>query len=692
MSTRPARFDVLFEPVKIGPVTARNRFFQVPHCNGMGHLRPAAHAEMRGVKAEGGWAVVCTEEVEFHWASDVSPYVEGMLIDDHDIPMHARLVDRVHEHGALAGCELVHSGFVAANLEVREPPMAVSALPVVGLHPVQARAMSLRDIADLRRWHRQAVERAMRAGYDLVYVYAGHGLTTFQHFLSRRFNDRSDAYGGSLENRARLLREVLEDTREVTEGRVAVACRLCVDERLGGGGLQRSEIEDLLGMIGELPDVWDFMVGDWEQDSTTARFGEEGQDEQYLRGLKAFTSKPVVGVGRFTSADMMVRMIKSGVLDMVGSARPSIADPFLPRKIEAGRWEDIRECIGCNVCVAGDHTISSIRCTQNPSMGEEWRRGWHPERIRPKETDSEVLVVGAGPAGLEAAMSLGRRGYRVVLAEAAKELGGRVAHEARLPGLASWIRVVDYRLAQLRRLSNVQIARGSVVTADEIASYDFDHVAIATGARWRADGVGRAALHPLPIELGIEVLTPDDLMGGFLPRGERVVVYDDDHYYLGGVLAELLAASGRQVTLATPATMVSAWTANTMEQPRIHRRLVDAGVELSLSQVLSGADASGVRLACSYTGRETALSADTLVLVTARLPQDRLVGELAALESGPLVRAIGDAYAPGTIASAVWDGHRYAQELDDPAALDRDRVPLRREVIALAEDEPRVAL
>lgn len=692
MSSRPARFDVLFEPVKIGPVTARNRFFQVPHCNGMGHLRPAAHAEMRGVKAEGGWAVVCTEEVEFHWTSDVSPYVEGMLIDDHDIPMHARLVDRVHEHGALAGCELVHSGFVAANLEVREPPMSVSALPVAGLHPVQARAMSLQDIADLRRWHRQGVERAMRAGYDLVYVYAGHGLTTFQHFLSRRFNDRSDAYGGSLENRARLLREVLEDTREVTEGRVAVACRLCVDERIGEGGLQRSEIEDLLGMIGELPDVWDFMVGDWEQDSTTARFGEEGQDEQYLRGLKAFTSKPVVGVGRFTSADAMVRMIKSGVLDMIGSARPSIADPFLPRKIEAGRWEDIRECIGCNVCVAGDFTISSIRCTQNPSMGEEWRRGWHPERIRPKESDSEVLIVGAGPAGLEAAMSLGRRGYRVVLAEAAKELGGRVSHEARLPGLASWIRVVDYRLAQLRRLPNVQVARGSEVTAAEIVSYDFDHVAVATGARWRADGVGRAALHPLPIQPGIEVLTPDHLMAGSLPRGEHVVIYDDDHYYLGGVLAELLAASGRRVTLITPATMVSAWTANTMEQPRIHRRLVDAGVQLTLSQVLSGADASGVRLACAYTGQETALAADALILVTARLPQARLVGELAALESGLQVRAIGDAYAPGTIASAVWDGHRYAQELDDPAAMDRDRVPLRREIIALPEDEPRVAL
>jgi dimethylamine/trimethylamine dehydrogenase len=686
MSPRNSRYDVLFEPVQLGPVTARNRFFQVPHCNGMGHVRPAAHAEMRGVKAEGGWAVVCTEEVEFHWASSTEPYVEGVLVDDSDIPMHARLVDRVHAHGALAGCELVHSGYVASNLEVRQPPMSVAAIPTDGVNPVQARAMGQRDIEDFRRWHRQGVERVMRAGYDLVYVYAGHGLATLQHFLSRRFNTRSDSYGGSLTNRARLLREVLEDTLEVTDGRIAVACRLCVDERIGGDGLERGEIEELLGLIGELPDVWDFMVGDWEFDSTTTRFGEEGYQERYVRGLKQLTSKPVVGVGLFTSADTMVRMVRAGVLDMIGAARPSIADPFLPRKIQEGRWEDIRECIGCNICVSGDYLYSSIRCTQNPTMGEEWRRGWHPERIRPKDSEAKVLVVGAGPAGLEAAMSLGRRGYEVVLAEGGTELGGRVALEARLPGLAAWIRVVDYRLAQLRRMSNVQIARGSLVTADEVGRYDFDHIAVATGARWRADGVGRASLHPLPIGPDLELLTPDELLRGELPAGERVVVYDDDHYYMGGVLAELIAAAGKRVTLVTPEARVSAWTENTMEQPRIHRRLVDRGVSIVLSHSLSRAGAGITQFACRYTDRETELPADALVLVTARLPQDQLVEALEALDSGLTVRAIGDAFAPGTIAAAVWDGHRYAQELDDPAAADPDRIPIRRETVGLASD------
>lgn len=683
---REARFDILFDAVPIGPVTARNRFFQVPHCNGMGHKDPTAHAVMRGVKAEGGWAVVCTEEVEIHHSTDVTPYVEGRIWDDADIPAHERLAEKVHEHGSLAGIELVHTGMFAPNLWVRQPPLGPGHLAVPGTHPVQARRMDAQDIADLRRWHRQAVARSLRAGYDLVYVYAGHGLTTLQHFLSRRYNDRGDGYGGTLANRARLLREILEDTLAEVDGRAAVACRICVDELVGEAGLERGEIEEVLGLVGELPDLWDFMVGEWDFDSVTSRFADEGAQEAYVRGLKQLTSKPVVGVGRFTSPDTMVRMIRDGVLDLIGSARPSIADPFLPRKIEEGRFDEIRECIGCNICVTGDHTFTPLRCTQNPSMGEEWRRGWHPERMRPKTTDARVLVVGAGPAGLEAAMSLGRRGYEVVLAEAGSELGGRVTREARLPGLASWIRVVDYRVGQLDRLASVEVARGSRLTAEEILSYGLDHVAVATGSRWRADGVGRWHTRPVSLE-GMEVLTPDDVMAGVRPGGPRVVLYDDDHYYLGGVLAELLVGQGCDVTLVTPEARVSEWTVNTMEQHRIQRRLLELSVTVLPLHSLAGVTSRVARVACVYTEREHELPCDALVLVTARLPEDGLAEELREAsggEGGPTVRLVGDAYAPGTIAAAVWDGRRYAEELDEPPS-DGDEPSFLREVVALAQ-------
>ena len=689
---RIARFDVLLEPVRIGPVTARNRFFQVPHCNGMGYRDVSAHAGMRAVKAEGGWAVVCTEQAEIHYSSEVTPFIELRIWDDQDIPAIARIADRIHEHGALAGIELCYNGMNGPNLYSRVAPMGPSHRPVATFtaEPVQARRMDLDDIADLRRWHRAGVRRSLQAGYDLVYVYSGHALGGIHHFLSRRYNDRTDAYGGSAENRMRLLREILEDTREEADGRAAVACRITVDELLGDDGITREDIEDVVGTLGELPDLWDFVLGSWEDDSVTARFGEEAEQEQYVRGLKQLTTKPVVGVGRFTSPDTMVRMVRSGVLDLIGAARPSIADPFLPRKIEEGRLEDIRECIGCNICVSGDFTMSPIRCTQNPSMGEEWRRGWHPEHIRPRTTDAKVLVVGGGPAGLEAAQSLGKRGYEVILAEASAALGGRVTREARLPGMASYIRVADYRVAQLRRLRTVQRSQGEV-TAAEILDYEFDHVAVATGARWRADGVGRHHTRPIALDPALPVLTPDHLMTGELPEAERVVIYDDDHYYMGGVLAELLARAGRDVTLVTPATCASSWTVATMEQHRIQRRLLELGVTIVALHAVTATAAGEVHASCVFTGRERTLAADAAVFVTARLPDDAVYRDLEKRRADwdgvglKTVTAVGDCWCPGTIAAAVWEGHRYAQELDEPPQRG-DTVPFRREVTELAHD------
>lgn len=681
-TARDPRYDILFEPVRIGPVTARNRFYQVPQCNGMGYRDPSGLAAMRGIKAEGGWAVVSTEEAEIHHSSETAPYIEGRIWDDRDLPAHALVTDAIHVHGSLAAIELVHNGMSVNNMYTRIPPMGPSHRPTSGdLYPIQARRMDKGDIADLRRWHREAAVRSVRAGYDIVYVYAGHNLSTLQHFLSPRYNNRTDEYGGSLENRARLLREVLEDTLEAVDGRTAVACRIVVDELIGSDGFTRDDMVGVMEMVGEHPDVWDFMVGAWPDDSVTSRFAPENDREDLMRGLKQLTSKPVVGVGRFTSPDTMVRMVRQGVLDFIGAARPSIADPFLPVKIEEGRMEDIRECIGCNICVASDFTMSPIRCTQNPSMGEEWRRGWHPEMMRPRGGDEKVLVVGGGPAGLEAAMSAARRGYEVVLTEASRRLGGRVAKEARLPGLAEWIRVLDYRRTQVEKLSNVEFFLESAMEGEEILSYGFHHVAIATGATWRRDGVGRSHARPIDLTGSLEILTPDDLMNGTRPRGERVIVFDDDHYYMGGALAELLVKDGFAVGLVTPAPEVSTWTHKTMEQRRIQARLLDLGVELILSHTVAGTLSDGVAVTNAYTKAERTVECDSAVLVTSRLPNEALYLDLRDRQetwddAGLLsVRTVGDALSPGSIAAAVWDGRRFAEDLgrrDDGAWFPRD--------------------
>jgi dimethylamine/trimethylamine dehydrogenase len=689
---RDPRYDILFEPVQIGPVTARNRFYQVPHCCGMGYRYPASAAAMRGVKAEGGWAVVCTEEAEIHPSAEVAPFVENRIWDDQDLPHLKALTEAVHAHGGLAGIELVHNGQHAANHYSREVPMGPSHRPVDNGSPVQARAMDKTDIANLRRWHRKAALRAREAGFDIVYVYAGHDMTLLQHFLSRRHNDRVDEYGGSLENRVRLIKEILIDTKEAVGDRCGVAFRFAVDELLGDAGITaEGEGHDVVALLAELPDLWDVNVSTWMNDSQTARFSEEGYQERYTKFVKSLTTKPVVGVGRYTSPDAMVRVVKQGIMDMIGAARPSIADPFLPKKIEEGRIDDIRECIGCNICVTGDEVSSPIRCTQNPTMGEEWRRGWHPEIIPAAKTRERVLVVGGGPAGLEAARACGQRGLEVVLAEAGEAWGGRALTESRLPGLASWGRVKDWRLGQLHKLANVEMYLASALGADDILSYGIPHVALATGATWRRDGVGRTSQGPIAGLAGTEVFTPDDFLGDSrgidrLPSGP-IVIYDDESYVMGGVLAELIARRGHQVTLVTPAALVSAWTVKALDQPFIHKRLADCGVTIRLNALLAARRGDQLDLACVYSGAAATLDCAALVLVTARLPNEQLTLDLMARQAEwpdagiESVQAIGDCRAPATIAAAVFAGHRYAREFGE--TIDPDVVPFKREAIAV---------
>jgi dimethylamine/trimethylamine dehydrogenase len=679
---RDPRYDILFEPIRIGPHVARNRFYQVPHCNGMGYRDASALAAMRGMKAEGGWAVVCTEMVEIHHTADVAPFVELRLWSDHDIPMLARIAEKVHDHESLAGIELCHSGYTASNLWSREVPIAASPMPTASYNydPVQARGMDKEDIRNLRRAHRKAALRSREAGFDLVYVYAGHGLGIFQHFLSRATNFRSDEYGGSLENRARLLREVIEDTKDAVGGSCAVPVRIAMHEFQGAAGLEPAEVEDAIAMMAELPDLWDLSLSDWSKDSQTSRFAEEGFQEPYIKGVKKLTSKPVVGVGRYTSPDAMVRVIRQGIMDMIGAARPSIADPFLPKKIEEGRLDDIRECIGCNICVTHDYTMTPLRCTQNPSMGEEWRRGWHPELIRPKEEDKHILVIGAGPAGLEAGRALGQRGFQVTIADTASEAGGRVARECRLPGLSAWGRVRDWRLLQINKMPNVALYLESEMTADTAAELGADHVLVATGATWRRDGTGRQLVTPANIAEGADVLTPDDLMAGGRPTGKTVTLYDDDHYYMGGVLAELLVKEDYTVNLVTPAAVASSFTKASLEQTAIQARLIGLGVRIIANQAVTAIAADHVTLECVFTGQASSLATGSTVLVTARQPLDGLWLDLTA--RGAAVSRAGDCFGPGTIAAAVHAGRNFAESFGRPAP-DFLEIPFRREVTGL---------
>jgi len=455
---------------------------------------------------------------------------------------------------------------------------------------------------------------------------------------------------------------------EVAAGDRAVALRFSVAEPGKPGGLSHEgEGRDVVEALSELPDLWDVNLSGWPNDSQSARFSEEGFQLPFTDFVKSITTKPVVGVGRFTSPDLMVSLIKKGRLDLIGAARPSIADPFLPTKIREGRVDEIRECIGCNVCVSMDAYGIPVRCTQNPTISEEWRRGWHPEFPALSKRRRAHLIIGSGPAGLECAVTLLKAGQKVTVAESGDEPGGRVIRESRLPGLSSWVRVTDYRLYQLNQSANAQLFLSSHMSVEDIIEFDADTVTVATGANWCRDGIGSSHF-TRRFTSSEGVFSPDDVMSGVLDhvQSSTFVVYDDDHFYMASVIAEHLCKHGHQVIYVTPQPMVAEWTDNTLDQDRIVHRLNDLNVDLHVNTRLVGLH----RFKNLLNAKQFEINDVRHVLVGARIPSDELFTELKTIGNIESLHLAGDAVTPGTIQSAVLSGHSVARTIlseDDQA-------------------------
>ena len=439
------------------------------------------------------------------------------------------------------------------------------------------------DIAAFRRSHREAVARALAAGYDIVYVYAAHDRALPLHFLSRRHNRRSDAYGGSVDNRMRLLRELIEDTLDVCAGRAAVAVRFAVHDF--GGGIDRDEEgRAVLEALGELPDLWDVNVSPWAHDSSTARFDDEGWQEPWVAFVKSLTTKPVVGVGRFTSADAMV------VAGAAQGARLHRRGAALDRRSFPAREDPQR-------AQRRDPRVHRLQCLR---LDRDVRRAdpLHAERdhrrgvaqglasgaaSRGTASARSALVVGAGPAGLEAALTLARRGLEVSLVEAAASSAGGCNGRAGCParGLSSAcastaaISSSAWPTCDLPRLA---------AGADDVIEFGAQRVVLATGAHWRSDGVGPSTPdgHRRPRVVDPILHSPEAGRGDACCRASAgrgpAVVYDDDHYYVGHSVAELLRAQGLEVTLVTPLAEVSQWSYYTLELRRLEERLARAGI------------------------------------------------------------------------------------------------------------------
>jgi dimethylamine/trimethylamine dehydrogenase len=675
---RLSRHDILFEPVQIGPKTLRNRFYQVPHCTGFGVEKPWTQAAFRGMKAEGGWAAVCTEYCSISAETDESPYVSARLWDDEDARALRLMTEEAHRHGALAGVELWHGGLYAETRESRLPPIAPSQLSSDFDGITVPRVMTAADIRRVQEEWVAAALRAREAGFDIVYVYGSHTYLPTQ-FLSPVYNRRSDAYGGSFENRSRFWLEAIELVRDAVGGDCAIAVRIAADT-LEGSGVELAEGLEFIRRADSMVDLWDVTIGalsGWQRvDSGPSRFFEQGYQLEWSGRARQATDKPIVVVGRFTDPDRMAEIVRGGTVDLIGAARPSISDPFLPRKIEEGRYDEVRECIGCNACYSRSIWGRHLGCTQNATAGEEHRRGWHPERFdRAQNAEKTALVVGSGPAGMECAIVLAKRGLELVhLAEADEDIGGCLRWVTRLPGLGEWGRLIDYRRVQMERLQNLQFVPGMRLDAAGVREYGADIAIVATGARWSADGMNGITRAPIAGagEGLAHVLTPEQVMvEGLRPPGSRVCVIDYEGYFTGAGIAEVLRAEGREVELLTCFDLVAHYCDQTLEGVRLRRRLHDLGIGAHRAATATGIDRGGVDAADEF-GRPFRIACDGVVMVTQRGSDDALHRALAddpdALAAAGVeqLHAIGDCVAPRLIADAIFDGHRLAREIDSP--------------------------
>ena len=684
------RYKILFESVEIGPKKAKNRFYQVPHAMGAGNDMPNTRAAQRGIKAEGGWGVVNTGYCSIHPSSDDRPLPMARLWSEKDIASHIPMVDAVHKYDALAGIEFFHGGAYTANRHTRMPPMSPSGIQqkvseLMDMHLTAPKVMDKKDIKDLIQWHLIATERAIQAGFDIIYCYAGMGFLPY-HFLHPRFNRRTDEYGGSLENRSRLMRELITEMKEVAGDRAAIAVRMSTDELLTfRSESSESEAHEFFEINGEFPDLWDIKMSSWFKECPSGRFAEPGHMEPYNGFVKKLTSKPVVGVGWFTSPDIMAKQINDGILDFVGAARASIADPFLPNKLKEGREDDIRECIGCNICASCYNQGIPVRCTQNPSMGEEWRRGWHPEKIKSKSSDNSVLVIGGGPAGLEATLSLARRGYSVTIADSNKALGGRINMESKLPGMTSYKRVVDYRVNQINQLDNVDVFLDNTLSPDDVLELGFDHVVTATGSTWQPSIMDEKST-PILIDKTDTIFTPEDILNGCELKSP-VIIFDFDYYYMGGLMAEYIKDLGYEVMIITPFDKVSPWSFNSNEIDEIQLRLQEKDIRVITQCRIKKVKDSSVKLIHKVSHEETDIDRGSLVLVGYRKQNDSLFSDLNSREEDLKISGIkslqniGDSNAPGAVVHAVFAGHLYANTFDQEDNCSDDNFKLEYPVI-----------
>jgi 2,4-dienoyl-CoA reductase-like NADH-dependent reductase (Old Yellow Enzyme family)/thioredoxin reductase len=665
------KYPNIFSPIRLGPVEIPTRFFFAPHGSALSAgTKPAddlvAYSAERVRGGGCGLVIVAMVLHERGRTRQPSPH------PPENIAAFRVLTDAIHEAGGKIFGEAFYWWGGYGQWQPLSPP-APSLGPSVRQfgfsdRTVSTHAMSNAEIAAMHGALSETAANMRKAGFDGIMLHGSHaGL--IEQFLSPYFNERTDDYGGSLENRMRFLRESLISARQGGGPDFAVGMRFNCDEQIPGGYGTDTSQKVIKAICEEgLLDFLDLDVGLEPQQyhhGMPTGFTERQYYRPFVEKVRGAAGKvPVLSVlGRITSMADAEAAVAAGVCDVAGAARQLIAEPEFVKNARLGQEERSRTCIACNWCTAsgGD---GAQGCTINPASYRE--RLWGVDTFAPAARRSKVVIVGGGPGGMEAARVSALKGHKVVLFEGRERLGGALALWADLPGREHYRAAIDWWQAELERLL-VDVRLGIQADSVRVLAERPDAVIVATGARYSPGGRSITCDADIPGFDQPFVYRPEEiLLDGARPSG-RVLLLDGEGFHASTGVAELMASRGAEVTYVTAGfSPLSPRLIDSFEARAIMQRMKRSGVRFMPMTWLRAIDDKSITLYDVHTGDERTEAVDAVVLSTGRVPQDQLAraleGRVAQLFT------IGDALAARPLATASYEGQKFARLIGEPDA------------------------
>ncbi len=679
-----AAYPRLFSELTIRNTTIKNRVVFPPTCpswvsdpwNGLFTEQATAYYAER---AKGGLGLIIIGGTHVHPSSIMAPLQMPQLFDDRQIEPLSKIADAVHEHGCKLAIQLWHSGvrgfptfkqMPGYDLDATWYSVSPSQVPL-GEFPGAStpKELSEDEIEELLGAYASAAKRAIASGLDGVELHLSHGYLPWQ-FLSPLYNKRVDDWGGSYEKRLRFPVEALNRIRAAIGDEPFLGYRIN-STSFWPGDLEIDDVQTIVGDIEKGADIdfVDVSAGVHHAFIHTPMEFEGGWERGYARKIREVSSKPVLAVGRITTPDVAEALLEAGDADAICLARQLFADPYWAVKAQEGNIADIRTCVAANFCWKSVSRGGRVQCVYNPTIGREaeWGEGTLTEAERPKK----VLVIGAGPAGLEYARIAAARGHGVVVLEREAELGGHVRLQSLLPYRAEYGEIARW-LADQARKNGAEIRASAPVTPenldDLLAAERPEHVVVATGASVCRDGFQGWTAEPIPgWETGNcigwdEVVTARARVSGATFPG-NVIVLDDLCDVIAPLCAVGLTESGASsVKLVTRWPMIGIETIQDVYLDWILPKLYKSGVEMICDRFVRRINEDQVTLYNVHHEEDvTEVKADWIVMVTGRQSENALYGLIKA--QGISVETIGDATAPRSTYEAVYEGHRQARKV-----------------------------